>query len=311
MLMDEPEQSRHQGFIERYRHTGQAHIIGRGREVSARRKDGSCFPIWLAVSEVMLGEQRIFTGFLRDITELKAVEKMKDEFVATVSHELRTPLTAIHVSLGLLWEGTAPPEKREELVQIARSNTGRLIRLVNDILDLQKIEAGRFELSPRELEAAEVVDAALSGVAALAEQGEVRLRREGGARLSADRDRLLQVLTNLVANALKFAPPGSEVAVAIQAVGDGVRFEVRDEGPGIEAEELPRLFGKFQQLSAGAGGGRVGSGLGLAISKALIEQHGGRIGVESRAGEGSTFWFELPRLPKAGRRPFLPEVGGP
>ncbi len=316
LLMPEPDRSKHDQYVSRFLSTGRANIIGIGREVLGQRKDGSVFPMYLAVSEVRLGEQRLFTGFVRDITEVKAAERMKNEFISIVSHELRTPLTSVRGSLGLLEANAAGalPDGAYELVSIARSNTDRLIRLVNEILDLEKIEAGKLELQTQKLEARELIEATFAGMRGLAEQAGVELKIEPRAHghLLGDRDRLIQVLTNLVSNAVKFSPRGECARVGAREVPGGqVRFEVFDSGPGIAAESLPRLFGRFQQLDA-SDRKKGGSGLGLAISKAIVEQHGGRMGVESQPGAGSNFFFELPgsptptrREPSAGARPVV------
>ncbi len=301
MLMPEPDRSRHGLYLSRFLETGEAKIIGIGRETVGRRKDGSTFPMFLAVSELALGDARLFTGFVRDISQLKAAERLKDEFVSMASHELRSPLTSIRGSLGLLESqalGALAPQARE-LVGIARSNTERLIRLISDVLDLEKIEAGKVDLKLQPLDPRELLETAAAGLRGLAAEAGVDFEIAPGApaRLLGDRDRLIQVLTNLASNAVRYSPPGARVALGARASPGGrTRFEVVDRGPGIAAEAQLRLFGRFQQLGSSARE-RGGSGLGLAISKALVEQHGGRVGVESQVGHGSTFFFELPGAP--------------
>ena len=233
----------------------------------------------------------------RDITERRAVERMKDEFVATVSHELRTPLTAIRGALGLIEGGVAGevPKAAAEFIALARDNADRLIRLVNGILDLERLRTGQLLLQPRALDAAEVAAGVIAQLQPVAEAIALQLECAGPLPLAADRDRLAQVLTNLVANAIKFSPPGGRVIVRGRAVGERVRFEIADQGPGIEPAQQQRLFRRFEQLDPADRRSRGGTGLGLAISKAIVEQHGGSIGVQSEPGRGSTFWFELPR----------------
>jgi len=243
------------------------------------------------------------TGFLyvgRDITRRKEVERLKKEFISTVSHELRTPLTSIRGALGLLEGGAlgALPEPAREIVQIARFNSERLIRLVNDILDIERIDAGRLELTIEDLDPAELVAAALNENRASAEQAGVTLTGEVGARglVRADRDRIMQVITNLLSNAIKFSNRDSTVSLTTIAGETGrVRFAVTDCGLGIPAEQIEKLFGRFQQLDSSDSRQKGGTGLGLAISKAIVEHHGGEIGVVSTADVGSTFWFELAR----------------
>ncbi|MCY1018425.1 ATP-binding protein [Pyxidicoccus sp. MSG2] len=267
-------------------------------ESQCLRADGGMFPAELTLARVPGDGPPRFTVFVRDITERKAVERMKNEFISTVSHELRTPLTSIRGSLGLLEGGIMGelPPQALDMVRIARTNTERLIRLINDILDLEKMEAGKLELKLAPLECAELVEATLAGVQGMADTAGVTLRSEveGAPRVRGDRDRLIQVLTNLVSNAVKFSPRGSPVVVrAWDVEGGRVRFSVVDQGPGIPPEQRSRLFGRFQQLDGSDTRSKGGTGLGLAISQAIVDQHGGRIEVESEEGKGSTFTFAL------------------
>ncbi len=244
---------------------------------------------------------------MRDISDWKRLDRMKAEFVSTVSHELRTPLTSIRGSLGLLEGGVVGtlPVEAQELVRIARSNAERLIRLVNDMLDLDKIEAGRLELKTGPLTPADLVSAAIEGMQAVAADVRFETSVSTARAFIGDRDRLLQVLSNLLSNAVKFSPPSSIVTVGAElldasALGhsgrrSAVRFTVHNPGPGISAEDRTRLFTRFQQLDASDRRSRGGTGLGLAICKAIVEEHGGRIGVESEPGAGAVFWFELPQ----------------
>jgi PAS domain S-box-containing protein len=262
------------------------------------RRDNSRF--WANTVLTPVHEEQHLCGFAlvtRDITERRDLARMKDEFVSMVSHELRTPLTAIRGALGLIEGGAfgALPKVVIELVSIARSNSERLVRLVNDILDMEKLEAGMLALGRGEIDANRLVATALDGLRGMAGPAGVALRGEVPASciLAGDEDRLVQVLTNLVSNAIKFSPPGSSVEVRVEEGPGRIRFSVVDQGPGIEPEDLSRLFGKFQQLDSTDARRRGGSGLGLAICKAIVEQHGGRVGVDSEPGHGSVFWFEL------------------
>ncbi len=245
------------------------------------------------------GAPRAILELSSDITRRKEVQRMKDEFVSIVSHELRTPLTSIRGALGLLEGGVVGelPGEALELVKIARSNSDRLIRLVNDILDLEKMEAGKLELDPREISARAVIDGVVRALETLAQQAELRVRVEAPPelRLVADEDRVTQLLTNLVSNAIKFSPPNTTVTVSAERRGPRtVRLAVRDQGPGIPPDQLGKLFGKFQQVDASDQRRRGGTGLGLSISKAIAEQHGGAIGVETLPGKGALFWADLP-----------------
>ncbi len=236
----------------------------------------------------------------RDVSERKAVERLKSEFVSVVSHELRTPLTSIKGALRLIEGGVAGSFSGEagELVRIATGNTDRLVVLIDDLLDLQKIEAGKLSMALVEVSPTELVARVVEAMRPLAEASSVRLvvgaKDPSEAHLETDPDRLAQVIGNLVTNAIKFSRGGDTVTVACRVLPRGIRLSVRDHGPGIGAADLPRLFRKFQQLDGSDTRSRGGTGLGLAISKAIVEQLGGTIGVESVPGEGATFWVELP-----------------
>ena len=239
-------------------------------------------------------------GVATDVTERLKAQRMKDEFVSIVSHELRTPLTSIRGSLGLLEGGVAGelPAKAKELTRIARTNTDRLIRLINDILDLEKMESGRLELRRTTVPLGAVALDVAKELGPLAAQAGVTLDLQATDEdvVYIDRDRVHQVITNLVSNAIKFSPDGGVVTVDIEpANGNRLRLSVRDQGPGIAARDLPRLFKKFSQLDSSSRRTKMGSGLGLVISKSIVDAHGGRIWVESEVGTGSSFQVEFPR----------------
>ncbi len=242
------------------------------------------------------GSRRAVVSF-RDVTERLAVEQMKDEFVSVVSHELRTPLTAIRGSLGLLASGrmAALDDSARHMLEIAVSNTDRLIRLINDILDIERMQSHRVTLEKTCVSSQQLVDEALSVLAPLADDADIALEVQGLAgTVWADRDRIVQTLTNLVGNAIKFSEAGSVVEVSAEAAAGSVTFRVADEGRGIPAEHLDQIFGRFSQVDATDSRERGGTGLGLAICKEIVEQHGGRIWVTSTLGGGSTFSFTIP-----------------
>jgi len=245
-----------------------------------------------------------YYALLTDITELKNLSRMKSEFVSMVSHEVRTPTTAIRGALGMLVGGavgTLPPEA-SRLVGVAHASCERLVRLVDDIVDIEKIEAGEFALALRDEDLARLVPLALVAAGPLAAQRGVRLQTRGDAppaRVHTDADRAIQVLTNFLTNAIQFSPPGAIVQAGIEARGDWIRVSVRDHGPGVSDDMRPRLFEKFSQDPAVARGSTGRFGLGLAISKLLVERLGGRIGYEPAPGGGARFWFELPSVPAA------------
>ena len=238
-------------------------------------------------------------GTVRDITERKEWEQRMSEFYTIVSHELRTPLTSINGVLLLLERGKAGDlsEKAQELISLGRRECERLIKLTNDMLDMKRIEAGRLSLYRQNLLPADVVRQTLEMLTAFAAEHNVNLKQsiETGEPINADKDLTIQVITNLVSNAIKFSPPNSEVVVTVDKVGDAIRFSVSDNGPGINKEDQLKLFNVFQQIARRDGASKEGSGLGLAICKGIVEEHGGKIGVISEEGQGATFWFELPK----------------
>jgi PAS domain S-box-containing protein len=275
------------------------------------RKDGTTFESAITAKIVLWQGLPARVTVVRDVTEWQRVNRMKSEFVSTVSHELRTPLTSVRGALGLLEGGVvgAINPKALDLIRMARENTDRLIRLINDMLDLDKIEAGRLDLRWATLMPADIVRATLDGISGMADQFGMRIveRVVAHRTFAGDRDRMVQVLTNLVSNAIKFAPTGSAIEVSVDEIRDHsvpfVRFSVHNEGPGISAADRQRLFQKFQQLDGSDTRRRGGTGLGLAISRAIIEEHGGRIGAESEPNVRTTFWFELPVTRATSRAP--------
>ncbi len=445
MLMPEPYAGEHDGYLRAYCGSGVRKIIGIGREVVGLRADGSCFPMELAVTEVIVNDRRRFIGLVRDITERKhaeeqlheanrrlklaaesaglgvwdwdvvantlvwdermyalygvrredtndafalwehtvhpedhdsvvaalqaaaegeaaldiefrirfggpggdeirhikanglvlrdgdgrvrrmiginydiserkKIEQLKNEFVSTVSHELRTPLTSIRGSLGLLEGGLAGelPTQARSLIAIAANNCDRLVELINDILDVERIASGRmsFQFSTQPL--LPLIEKAVEANQGFAMQHDVQLAivarlATGSARV--DGDRFLQVLANLLSNAAKFSPAGAVVDVSLLRRGDRLRIEVLDRGPGIPEAFRARIFEKFSQADGSTTRAKGGSGLGLSISRALVERMGGEIGFVSEPGHGACFWFELPEVGGEGVSQSVPPAG--
>ncbi len=428
MLMPEPYHSKHDGYLQRYLQTGIHKLIGIGRDVTGRRKDGRLFPLELAISVVEQGDRKVFAGIVRDITQRKEseealrsseerfnlaiqgandglwdwdldtdrlyfsprwkemlgyeedeigtgldewrarvhpddlghalmnlhhylddetdcyqsehrmrhkaghyiwvldrgiaqrdeqgvvhrmvgicsdisqrkhMEKMKSEFIATVSHELRTPLTSIQGSLGLIAGGAVGPvpEQVADLLEIAGRNSEQLSRLINDLLDIEKLQSGTisFQFEPGAVE--QLVTDAVEVNHGYAEQFSVRFLIKSyvhGAMINVDAVRFTQVMSNLLSNAAKFSPQGADVVVSIHQAKGCVRIEVKDSGSGIPAEFREHVFEKFSQADASDTRYKGGTGLGLNISKSLVERMHGRIGFESSVNEGTTFYIILP-----------------
>ena len=249
------------------------------------------------VSRDAAGRALRMTGTIADISARKQVERMKNEFVSVVSHELRTPLSSIVGSLGLLVRMTDLREDAQTLVRVARENSQRLVRLINDILDVEKLdsESMKIQLEPVELEA--LLGAAIQANKGYADQFGVTLviaRSEGPAWVDANFDRLMQVMANLLSNAAKFSPRGARVEVHLQRTAGAYRVSVVDTGPGIAEEFKPRVFDRFAQADSSTSRQRSGTGLGLAICRMTMEKLGGKIGFVSTPGAGATFHFELP-----------------
>jgi PAS domain S-box-containing protein len=235
-----------------------------------------------------------------DLSWEKTIDQMKSEFISIASHELRTPMTSIKGSVDLILGGAAGEVSADalELLEVAHSSCDRMIRLINDILDLSKIEAGQIRLKLAPIELTDPAELSIRSLKSLAAKDRITLSLEAPQQLPlvhADKDRMEQVMSNLIFNAIKYSPPGGEVKIALCAENGWVRCTVADQGCGVPEEDLHRIFGRFQQAGSPQRGG--GTGLGLAISHALVTEHKGKIWAESRMGEGSRFIFCLPVAP--------------
>jgi PAS domain S-box-containing protein len=245
------------------------------------------------------GQPLYFVSQIENIAHRREMDRLKREFISTVSHELRTPLTSIRGSLGLVEGGVLGelPEKARAMVKIAHQNSERLVKIINDILDVEKIESGRLELHIGNVPIALLLHDALEYNAPYGEKYKVRFVLESAppqAQVCADPDRLLQVLANLLSNAAKFSPPGAEVAVRAERRDNWIRVAVRDRGTGIPEEFRGRIFEKFAQADGSSARRFEGTGLGLNITQRLLEAMHGTIGFTTAIGEGTTFYFELP-----------------
>jgi PAS domain S-box-containing protein len=273
-----------------------------GLRVDATRRDGVEIACEWSLTPLVNAENRVLSVIVqgRDITQQLEAERMKQEFTSTLSHELRTPLTSIIGSLQLINSGVLGDVDKDvlELTSIAERNGQRLLDLINDILDIEKIESGKLALFPEPMVLADMVTESLALNRGFADRFKVRLAAAGDqppVKVNADRKRLLQVMTNLLSNAAKFSPEGSTVQVTMELADGTVRVGIDDCGPGIPEDFRNRIFGRFAQADMSYTRQKGGTGLGLSICKRLIEMMDGRIGFSDRSAGGTTFWFELPK----------------
>lgn len=272
---------------------------GMRQEFTGRRADGTTFETEVAISRVPGDSDRLYVAAIRDISAQKRAEALKSEFVATVSHELRTPLTSIGGSLGLLEAGAMGQlgEKAARLVSIAHNNCQRLVRLINDILDIEKMESGSIRFDLNRIQLAQVIERTVNANSSYAQQHGVQLSTKIAPWpqcVLGDPDRLEQLLTNLLSNAIKQSPTGAEVEVVTTQDRGHARIEVRDRGAGIPHEFRKRIFTKFAMADSSDSRARGGTGLGLSIAREITNRHGGKIGYLDREGGGTTFFVEIP-----------------
>ena len=297
-LMTSPYKEMHDSYLAIYKKTKQAHIIGKLREVEALRKNGEVFETELWVHQLTFNGEIQFMGILRDISERKHVDRIKTEFISTVSHELRTPLTSIRGSLGMLKSGVLDntPEKSSRMIELAHNNTERLINLVNDILDVEKIQAGKMELKFAKLNITDLVKQSISANESYANSCKVSIQLNNDTPdfyVYADAHRLQQVITNLISNAAKFSPEKGIVSIGIKKQTHLVQVSFSDHGIGIPEQFRSKMFQKFSQLDSSDTRQKGGTGLGLSISRQLVKMMGGQIQLSSTVGQGSCFSFQL------------------
>lgn len=272
-------------------------------EITGLKKDGTRIDLEVRGQHLRYRNQPARVVVLRDITQRKELDRVKSEFISVVSHELRTPITSIRGALGLVIGGVTGevPAQVKSLVEIAHKNSDRLARLINDILDIEKIEAGKMVFNMAPVDVAFLVEQTIGDNRPYAGQLGVTLQLNEPVpqvKIYGDSDRLVQALTNLLSNSAKFSPTGECVCVHIEANEETVRVNITDKGPGIPAEFRGRIFQKFAQADSSDQRKKGGTGLGLSITKAIIEAHGGQLGFETGEGKGTTFFFVLPRLPE-------------
>ncbi len=277
----------------------QARLPTASRDLRGLRRDMTEFPVEVALNPIHAGGDVLVLSVMVDISERKRVERLKDDFVSTVSHELRTPLTSITGALGLLMGNTAGklPDTAVRLLGIAHANSQRLVRLVNDILDIEKIESGNVVFDLARLDVRSLVEQAVEANRSFAQGFDVGIEVIEGVTpfaVRADADRLIQIVTNLLSNAVKFSPKGEDVTVSIEPRGEAVRISVRDKGPGIPPDFRSHIFEKFAQADASDTRQKGGTGLGLSIVKQLTIRLGGEVSFEDAPGGGTIFHVDLP-----------------
>ncbi|HYA06704.1 MAG TPA: ATP-binding protein, partial [Xanthobacteraceae bacterium] len=271
------------------------------------RRDGTEVMLDVGLYPIATRNGLFMLDVIVDISDRKRMDRLKDEFVFNVSHELRTPLTSIAGSLGLLVGGAAGqlPGQATRLITIAQNNCLRLVRLINDVLDIEKIESGKMVFHFKRTDARALVEQVIEANRGYADGFQVRVRLDAAAvadEVYADSDRLAQVITNLLSNAIKFSPPNEEVVVAIDQRQDMVRIAIRDHGPGIPSEFRSRIFEKFAQAQATNARQRTGTGLGLSIVKQIVTRLDGTVGFEDADGGGTVFHVDLPGWAKIAAR---------
>jgi PAS domain S-box-containing protein len=315
MLMPPPYHEEHDGYLRHYRETGERRIIGTGRVVEGRRKDGSVFPLQLWVGETKEGKERVFVGTIRDLTEkeltahalrqakeqAEAANRAKSLFLANMTHELRTPMNAVLGYAQIMCNDPTISKSHRQAVQAVMHAGNHLMELINDILDLSKIEAGAMEVRATDFSLWDLTDGLADIFHVRCEEKGIRWRVENmvdeHVLVHGDHGKLRQVLINFLGNAVKFTDRG-EVVLRVAREGDEYRFEVEDTGPGVTPEAKEQIFEPFHQAEEGRSKG--GTGLGLAIARRQIELMGGAMGLDSRVAEGSRFFFTLTLPPAEG-----------
>ncbi len=326
-LMPEPYHSEHEGYLAKYLRTGEAKIIGIGREVEGRRKDGSTFPMELAVSEFALGQQRYFTGIVRDITdrkraekqaysmliELKEADRRKDEFLAILAHELRSPLAPLHNMLEIVKRSDGSRDILRQAQETMERQLAQMVRLVDDLLDVSRITRNKLELRKEHAELASVLQHAVETCRPLAEslKHEIVVTLPPDAiYVNGDQGRLAQVFGNLLNNACKYTDPGGHIRLtAMKSEGNEVVVSIKDDGIGIPPEMLPRVYDMFTQVESAQERSQGGLGIGLTLVKELVALHDGSVeALSDGPGTGSEFVVRLPILVDKPERRVPPEA---
>ena len=271
--------------------------LGKIARFESRRKNGEIFPVEVTLNEYDSIDGVRFLAIIQDITERQKAEQFKQELLSMVSHDLRSPLTSVQGVMTLLGKGMYGQlnDTGEKRIKVAEQSLARLIHLVDDILDLERMEAGRLQFNLEAVPVASIIDRSVELVYDFADQQHIKFETHANdTEVFVDEDRLVQVIVNLLSNAIKFSPKNSVIKVEVNDVGSEVEIKVVDQGPGIAPEHLDNIFQRFHQVDSAASAYK-GTGLGLTICKAIVEGHEGSIGVVSEPGKGSSFWFRIPK----------------
>ena len=309
MLLPHRYRPQHRGHVEGFGAAhGKARLMGERQQISGLRKSGEEFPAEASIQRMMVNERNVYAAVLRDVSARQRAEdalhvaiKARDDMMGIVSHDLRNPANAIKMLAASIIseaESGVVPASVVERVRVMQQASAQMDALIQDLLDVTRIEAGRLRVAPRQVDPRTLVIRALEGMHPLAEMAGVALHASYDVDLpevNADPERITQLLSNVVGNALKFTPAGGRVEVHVARGGLGLVIRVADTGEGIPAAQLPHVFDRFFQVAGdGRAGARSGAGLGLPIARGIVEAHGGTIRVESETGAGTTVTIELP-----------------
>ena len=293
LLFPKPETETDEEFSANLIQKTQSHAV----ELDALMRNGESLPVEISMNEFTSLQGKRHLVLVIDVTERHEVERLKQEFISMISHELRSPLNSVLGFLEMLPEGVYGDlnSQGKDKVGVAERNINRLVRLINDLLDIDRMESGRLSMEIQDVDLKQIIERSVEAVKSLADQEQITIDvPDAHAVVTADGERLVQVMVNLLSNAIKFSPSGGKIDVGLTSQNDWVEVRVSDQGRGIPEKFKQMIFEKFQQVTASDWRQKGGTGLGLAISKAIIDQHHGSIGVESEEGKGSTFWFRLP-----------------
>lgn len=299
ILMPEPYKKDHDQYINNYQKGLRSKLSNTRREVTGQRKNATTFPMELTITEIKLHKKIIYVGIISDITERKATEKLKQEFISTVSHELRTPLTSIKGSISLIQglKDKVDQEQIDKLLSVTSRNVDRLSELINDLLDFEKLDSSGIQYNYQKITVAKLINTVIENDTPLAQSANINIIVDSTSdgEILVDQQRISQVLSNFISNAIKFSPAETNIHIGMEKADGNVKVYVKDSGPGIDDEFKSKIFQRFSQAdTSDTRTIQRGTGLGLAISKRFTEDMGGTIGFSSTHGEGSTFYFIYP-----------------